>query len=128
MDKRKNGYSPEEFAAKLKSGKLDAPPLTMTGMMKTSDKDGHLSFTRSGCDSWVDIPFILIDKVQQLGWAACKDHAHPRVRIHLKTSEDVSQTPLFALIRYLLTSGERPVPVAARRLPSGILSPHGKIL
>lgn len=126
MDKGRDSYSPEEFAAKLKSGKLDAPPLTMTGMMKISDKDGYLSFTRSGCDSWADIPFILIDKVEQLGWITCKDHAHPRVRIHLKRSEDVYQAPLLAIIRHLLTSGQKPVP--ARRLTSRIRPPSAGIL
>jgi hypothetical protein len=127
MEKASDSYSPEEFAAKLRSGKLDAPPLTMTGMMKISDKDGCLSFTRIGCDNWLDIPFTLIDKVEQLGWVACKDHAHPRVRIRLKSSEDVHQAPLLAMARHLLTSGQRAAPPPARRLTSRIRSPYARV-
>jgi hypothetical protein len=127
MEKASDSYSPEEFAAKLRSGKLDAPPLTMTGMMKISDKDGCLSFTRIGCDNWLDIPFSLIDKVEQLGWAACKDHAHPRVRIQLKSSEDVYQAPLLAMIRHLLTSGQKAVPLPARRLSGRIRYPYARV-
>jgi hypothetical protein len=116
MDKARDSYSPEEFAAKLKSGKFDVPPLAITGMMKSSNKDGCLSFTRGGCDSWVDVPYTLIEKVEQLGWATCKDHAHPRVRIYLNSPHDADQEALVAMIRHLLTSRQRPLPVAAQRL------------
>ena len=68
----------------LTSGALTKSGVEVVGMVKSSPKAGHVSFTRTGCDTWVELSTSMIDQAEQLGMTACKDHSHPVFKITLK--------------------------------------------
>lgn len=82
----------------LKQGKLSQKGAVLTGMAKPSEKDGHIAFTRSGCDAWIDLPTELIEQAEHVGNQTCKDHMHPVVRITLKDSESPEGLLLASLL------------------------------
>jgi hypothetical protein len=81
-------FSGEALEEALKSEELDQSEIELTGMVKSSDKPGHIAFARGGCDTWVDIPTKMIEQAEQLGRMPCKGHWHPQFRITLKKSNN----------------------------------------
>jgi hypothetical protein len=56
----------------------------LIGMVKKSDKPGVISFTRAGCENWIDVPVSMIEHARPKGSMRCKDHSHPVFSITLK--------------------------------------------
>lgn len=82
----------------LKENSLTRSGTTVVGMVKKSEKGGHISFTRSGCDTWIDLPIDLIEQAEQLGQHRCKDHVHPVFKITLKEGKDPEAKLLASLL------------------------------
>lgn len=83
----------------LREGALDSSrTATMVGMAKPSDEAGYISFTRSGCDNWIDLPVEMIQSAEKIGDAPCRDHSHPLVKITLEKPQDKRQQVLLALL------------------------------
>lgn len=80
----------------------------MTGMVKASKKAGHIAFTRSGCENWVDIPIGVIEKAEQLGKAPCKDHWHPVFKLTPREPKDAEAKVFAALLAAVPQGGGRP--------------------
>ncbi len=105
-------YTGNELEAALNAGQLipEAPPLR--GMIKATEKSGFISFTLSGCESWLDLPTDMIAKAVHLGDQRCgDDHSHPVVEITLKDQKDPTAQILLALLRQaadLLSGDEVP--------------------
>jgi hypothetical protein len=92
----------------LRSGKLDRPVIELVGMVKAAETEGKISFTPTDCESWVEIPTDLIESAEQVGQRACREHAHPVVRLNLKQPKD----PEAQILAQLLTSS-RPSPMGS---------------
>ncbi|MBN9218619.1 MAG: hypothetical protein J0I79_11755 [Mesorhizobium sp.] len=92
----------------LKNDDFGLSGTEMTGMVKASKKAGHIAFTRSGCENWVDIPIGLIEKAEQLGKAPCKDHWHPIFKLTLKEPKDAEARVFAALLAAVPQGGGRP--------------------
>jgi len=82
----------------LKDNSLTRSGIVLTGMVKASQKDGYISFTRSGCDSWVDLPSDMVEQAEHLGQNACKDHSHTVVKLTLKEPKDAEAKIVTALL------------------------------
>lgn len=94
----------------LKDNTLIGPGIALTGMVKTSEKAGHVRFTRSGCEGWVDLPIAMIEKAEYLGNQPCKDHAHPVMRLTLRESKDPLAQILMALLSQSGQTASSPTP------------------
>jgi len=92
----------------LKNDDFGMSGTEMTGMVKASKKAGHIAFTRSGCENWVDIPVAAIEKAEQLGKAPCKDHWHPVFKLTLKEPKDAEAKVFAALLAAVPQGGGRP--------------------
>lgn len=79
MDK---GHSAKDFLAKLRDGSLRPSP-TRVGMAKHGDGDVLLFSESESCGGWVAVSLDLVESVEVIAWAACKDHTHPVVRLRL---------------------------------------------
>jgi hypothetical protein len=88
----------------LKNDALTRPVVELVGMVKPSEKGRHVSFTRSGCDSWVDLSTDMIEQAELLDTNACKDHSHPVMRITLKEAEYPEGRVLAALLAQSMPS------------------------
>ena len=82
----------------LLSGALEQPALELVGMVKAAEEDGKISFSRTDCESWIDVPTDLIESAEQLGHNRCQDHSHPVFRLSLKESNDPAAQVLAALL------------------------------
>ena len=82
----------------LKNDALTRSGIELVGMVKSSEKAGHISFTRSGCDTWVDLPSDMIEQAEHLGQNTCKDHSHPMFMITLKEAKSPEAQILSALL------------------------------
>ena len=81
-------YSGKDLEKALEEGTLTQNKTVIRGMVKPSEKSGHISFTASGCNSWIDLPVDMIDDAVPEGNQPCRDHSHPVMRITLKEPED----------------------------------------
>ena len=82
----------------LEEGTLTQAQTTLTGMVKQSEKGGHVSFSQAGCDTWVDLPTDMIERADHVGQRPCRDHSHPLMRITLDEPEDSTGKVLLALL------------------------------
>jgi hypothetical protein len=100
-------YSGKDLEMALKSGELtQTAPVSLTGMVKPSDKSDHINFTQINCDSWVELPVELIESAEQVGNRTCKDHSHPVVQIKLKQTDDQLGNILMALLSQILENSK----------------------
>jgi hypothetical protein len=91
-------YSPQDFRRALATSTLDDLP-ALEGMAKADEHDeGVLLFSAAGCERWTPVPLELVLQVEHLGSTRCKDHEHPRVRIHLKHPETPEARMLAGLL------------------------------
>src|SRR5438874_1394275 len=100
----------------LRAGAFEHPGIVLTGMVKPSEQDDHVSFARGGCDSWVDLPTSMIEQAEHVGSRPCEDHSHPVFRITLRESDD----PQAKILGRLLASQPQLVsraPLAGLRSP-----------
>jgi hypothetical protein len=102
-------FSGEELEGALKSEVFEQSEVELIGMVKSSEKPGHIAFARGGCDTWVDIPTKMIEQAEQLGRRPCKDHWHPQFRITLKKSDN----PEVRILGELLAKSPRSFPSPA---------------
>jgi hypothetical protein len=82
----------------LKEQSLSSSGTTLTGMVKASEKSGHIGFTQTGCETWIDLPTGMIERAERLGERPCKEHTHPLMRLTLKNAKDPHQQILLALL------------------------------
>ncbi|MGH7211711.1 MAG: hypothetical protein ACREF1_09650, partial [Acetobacteraceae bacterium] len=70
----------------------------LVGMVKASDKKGCISFSRAGCESWIDLPATMVERALYRGNARCREHSHPLFEITLKEPSNPEGKILFALL------------------------------
>ncbi|MBP1820956.1 hypothetical protein J3E61_004519 [Mycobacterium sp. OAE908] len=92
-----SGLSPREFLDKLRSGAL-AAPVEVVGMVREIEgNDDALEFSVD-CGSWISIPLKMIQSIDSLGAAPCKDHTHHSARIRLNESQSDEATVFAKLL------------------------------
>jgi hypothetical protein len=75
------------------------PDIQLVGMVKKSDKEGYVSFTQSGCGTWVDLPSTMIERAEFIENRTCKDHSHPVMKIVFKHSDNPEYEILLSLLQ-----------------------------
>ena len=91
-------FSGAELEEALEEGTLTQAETPLTGMVKQSEKRGHVSFSRAGCDTWVDLPTDMIECADQVGQRPCQGHSHPVLSITLTEPEDPEAKILLELL------------------------------
>jgi hypothetical protein len=100
MPTRGRGISPQEFEDRLRRGAL-APPASITGMVRASDRAGNFQLSVDSCQTWVDIPLDAVEDAEVLGRRGCGDHSHPVVRFGLAEPRDSDPWERHLLVRSL---------------------------
>jgi hypothetical protein len=105
-------YEPKEFIAKARINELSDPTeLVIFGLVKADENDAYILFASSPkCADWLPIPSEIIQTIQHLRNAECKDHQHPFVRIVFKRSDEVR--PDLALFMTLLSRAQKALALA----------------
>ena len=106
----------------LATGRFEQSAAHLTGMVKPSGKPGHIAFTPSGCDSWVDLPTNMIETAEHIGRQTCRDHSHPLFQLTLKEPKD----PQAKLLLALVAAGQRMVMADQWEMPGDM--PHGRMI
>jgi hypothetical protein len=88
----------ESLEQALRGGDLDRPDSEIVGMVKVTEEKGKVSFSRTDCESWVDLPTDLIKSAEQVGHSRCRDHSHPVFRLQLNSSDDPAAQVFGALL------------------------------
>jgi hypothetical protein len=91
-------FSGASLEKALKDDSLTRSGITLVGMVKSSEKGKHISFSRSGCNAWVDLPTDVIEQAEQVGQRRCKDHIHPVFKITLKEAKDPEAKMFISLL------------------------------
>jgi hypothetical protein len=99
-------YTGASLEQALRYGSLTPPGIVLVGMVKASEKGEHVLFTRSGCETWVDLPVAMIEHAEHVGQNACKDHSHPIMKITLKEPKDPVAQIYSALLAQQPTSAQ----------------------
>ncbi|MET4581938.1 hypothetical protein ABIE21_001428 [Conyzicola nivalis] len=82
-------FTGPELEQALLAGELAETGSEITGMVKPSEIEKHVSFAKSGCGTWTDIPTAMIESAERLGEQLCTDgFPHPVFRIVLKRPDD----------------------------------------
>jgi hypothetical protein len=110
----------------LKAGEFDHPGIVLTGMVKPSEQQDHVSFAHGGCDTWVDLPTSMIEHAEHVGSRPCEEHSHPVFRITLGESDDPQAKVLGQLLASQPQLGSRP-PLPGLRSPGPPLGAAGRI-
>lgn len=86
MNREPRKFTPAEFVEKLK-GDADHPqPHAFVGMLKAAEDEQHLMFAQGvSCANWTAVPVYLIEGIELISEAPCKDHSHPLVKMTFKT-------------------------------------------
>ncbi len=103
-------YTGASLEKALKDDSLTKSGIVLVGMVKASELGGHIGFTRSGCQNWVDLPVEMIESAEHVGQNACKDHSHPVMKLTLKESKDPAAQILLALLAQSATAPVGPMP------------------
>jgi hypothetical protein len=103
-------FTGAELEKALINDELAKSGIELVGMVKSSEKTGYVNFTRSGCDTWVDLPTNMIEQAENLGQSGCKDHSHPVFKIILKESKNPEAQILSALLA-------QPMPTPSQTMP-----------
>lgn len=99
-----NVYSGEGLEKALAEGSFSSATTMassgpLVGMVKQAAGPGSISFLLQGCESWVDVPIVLIERAEHIGLQHWRDYSHPVMRITLKTTDDPATEILSALLR-----------------------------
>jgi hypothetical protein len=81
-------------------------------MVKASETKGHVSFSQSDCESWVELPTDLIAQAERLNESECGDHAHPVMSITLKQPSDPQAKVLLSLLMQQISDPRYPTTLA----------------
>ena len=86
MNNQTRNYTPGEFMESLARDDFGmAPPLVLTGMVKSAEDENHLLFAFGfQCAGWIALPIEIIENIQWLASVPCKEHKHPLVNITIK--------------------------------------------
>jgi hypothetical protein len=110
----------------LKNDEFKQSGIELVGMVKGSEKPGHVGFSRSGCETWIDLPTDLIEQAERLRQQVCKDHSHPVFKITLKEPKDPEARLLSALLATPMPNRAQHAPhstptwsSSAHQMPSG---------
>ena len=88
-------YSGKELEETLVSGSFESKEnLILTGMVKSSETKGFISFSQNGCDNWIEVPIEMIESAEKGGNQSCKDHSHTIMHITFKEVSN-PETKLF---------------------------------
>src|SRR5262249_12205437 len=92
----------------LRDGSLDRREASRTsavlvGMVKASEREGHVAFTSAGCGSWAEVPVDLVEAAEVIGRRGCQGHEHPVARITFK----VPESPHARLFAALLSQAQQ---------------------
>ena len=109
-------FSGADLEKALTEGALTQAQTTLIGMVKPSEKSGHVSFSQAGCDTWVDLSTDMIERADQEGQRPCRDHTHPVMRITLKEPKDAQAKILWALLA-------QAAPPSPTQLPANVALP-----
>jgi hypothetical protein len=82
----------------LAQGSFDQSSPQLVGMVKASEKAGHINFAPAGCGSWVDVPSGMISEAQHIGHQTCEDRSHPVFRLSLVEPSDRQAKVLLELL------------------------------
>lgn len=99
-----------ESALNDKSFEQVRPDIQLVGMVKKSDKEGYVSFTQSGCGTWVDLPSTMIERAEFIENRTCKDHSHPVMKVVLKHSDNPEYEILLSLLQMTTNSSNSNTP------------------
>jgi hypothetical protein len=106
-------YTGTSLEQAIKSGSLERTGTTLTGMVKESEKAGHIQFARGGCETWLDLPTNLIDEAEHLGQQSCRDHVHPVFKITFKEPKDPTARIFASLLAVPMPASSLGVPMQA---------------
>ena len=98
------GSTLEQFLKDLAGNTLGR--IEHVAMVKPDDgkSGGLLVAVQPGCERWIPLPAAVIDRVEYLETARCKDHTHPLVRLTLRMPpEDNPIAVLFAELLFQQT-------------------------
>ena len=96
-------YTGKDLEKALLEDTLTSATTVIVGMVKSSEKSGHISFAQANCDKWVDVPTNMIDKAEYIGHNACQDHTHATMRIFLKQPKEEKGKILLNLLGQVST-------------------------
>ena len=84
-------FSGSELEEALRSGSLKERSYEIEGMIKNTAEPGIL-FSLGDCETWVDLPFKLVERAENVGDRPCRDAIHPVFKIKfLKPTDPASQ-------------------------------------
>jgi hypothetical protein len=127
-------YSPREFLAKLREDDFKST-FHITGMVKSFDEedDSRILFAvGTDCANWIEIPVSMIEKIELVEVAACKDHTHPLVNLYF-ADPTTEEAQLFASLARALHRPVRTSPISGSRrsarggIPYSSRATHGSI-
>jgi hypothetical protein len=115
-------FTGQSLVAALKENSFEniTSNVGLTGMVKKSEKEDYISFTQSGCGTWVDLPVSMIEKAEFLEMRTCKDHAHPVMKVTLKHSGNPENEILLGLLQQTAQS-------VNSQKPTQFTSPQGMV-
>jgi hypothetical protein len=91
-------FDGDTLEAALINKTLAAASVDLVGMVKASEKQGYVGFSKAGCESWIDLPVSMIERAVHRGSVSCRDHSHPLFEISLKEPSDPQGKILLALL------------------------------
>jgi hypothetical protein len=98
-------FTGKEFAQALATGTLNEA-VVVTGMAKKADDPQVVLFAPGRtCTDWISIPVKMIEKVDWLGRAPCKDHTHDYVRLSLAQATSPEAKVLASLLARISDCG-----------------------
>jgi hypothetical protein len=100
-------FGGESLEQALKNNSFSRPEASLVGMVKSSEREGYISFSRAGCEDWVDLPTYMIEEAKKVGQNRCKDHAHPVFEIALKETKNPEGQVLLSLLAQSASSPYR---------------------
>jgi hypothetical protein len=118
-------FTAQALVDALNEGEFEHPGIVLTGMVKPSEQQDHVSFAHGGCDTWVDLPTSLIEQAEHVGSRPCEDHSHPVFRITLRESDD-PQAKLFGQLLAAQPQQRSRPPFPGLRSPGHRLGVEGR--
>jgi hypothetical protein len=100
MTERKNLFTAQEFAEKLRRGDSEAPAITLTGLIKLPGDDSEQIMFAFGtrCADWTPVPLAVIESIEVLRDVTCSDHSHPLVSLTLEAPRSAEAATFAALL------------------------------
>lgn len=94
----------EQLIQELSDGTLASDRLVLTGVVKASDREGHLAFSQTGPSGWVDIPGSLIAEAERVGMCPCPGESHPIMHLTFVDATDEVSSVYRSLLAQLFAN------------------------